>query len=120
MIEILFQCQTGTAMAKTFIQYQVGKIGRDWCVLITGGESHIGALICSNKLINENFSYTLATHKEDVLVTEAYQQLSQLVKNEIVFISGVHYDQINSNQINTLLNNNRQLIKQTAEFLKSA
>lgn len=119
MLKLLFQCQTGAASSKTFIQHHVGKIGRDWIVLITGGEAHIGALIGSNKSLNENYNYTLANHKEDVLVTEAYQHLSQLVKNEIVIISGVHYDQINTIQIKTLLENNRQLIKQTAEFLKT-
>ena len=116
MIKTLFQCQKGTASSNTFLQFQVGKIGRDWMILITGGESHIGSFACSNKTQNEGFIHTLAHHKEDALVTEAFLQLSKLVENEIIIISGVHYDQIQTDQIQSLLQNNRDLIQQTADF----
>ena len=116
MIETLFQCQKGTSNSNTFLQYQVGKIGRDWIILITGGESHIGSLCCSNKTKNDNFCFTLTHHKEDALVKEAYRQLSPLITDEILIISGVHYDNISGKQINMILQYNQDLIQQAAGF----
>ncbi len=117
MIQTLFECQAGSKAAKTHIQYQVGTIGRDWIILITGGESHIGSITCSDKTLNEKYSFTLAHHKEDAIVTEAYKHLSHLVENEVIVISGIHYHQITSNQIKIILKNNQELIHQTADFL---
>lgn len=116
MIKTLFQCQKGNADFNTFLQYQVGKIGRDWIILIIGGESHIGSISCSNRTLKENFSFTLTHHKEDALVAEAFQCLSPLVEDEIIIISGVHYDDIVEEQINIVLQYNQDLIKQTANF----
>ncbi len=119
MLKTLFRCQKGDLKSKTFLQYQVGKIGRDWLISITGGESHIGGFACSNKENNEIFTQSLTHHKEGTIISEAYKQLSQLVDTELMIISGIHYDQISQSQIKKILQHNKELIDLTSEFLIS-
>ncbi len=105
---------------KCQVSYQVFKFGRDWILMIGGGESHFGSLACSDPSLEEKFhQYTLGIHKEGGIVEAAIKALQPLIKNELIVICGIHYDNIAKDQISEIIKNNKLLLKKTKQFFQS-
>ena len=117
MYKQIFECRAGDASEKNLVIYCLGKLGRDWMLTISGGESHIGALACSDKADETFFFHTLSQHLETDLVNEAFRALSGLVSGELLVVGGIHYDAITKLQIKRIIEYNATLIEQTKQFL---
>ncbi len=116
MIDTVFECQMGDPDDKTYVRYRLGRIGRDWILLIDGGESHVGALACSNRKLARYSTFELHNHKEGALVELAVKKLGDLVSNEVVVIGGIHYEKIRSRQIERIEEHCRVLLERVGEF----
>jgi gallate decarboxylase subunit D len=97
----MIKIHLGSLKEKTFVSYQLGRIGCDWILLISGGKSHIGSVACSqnNRMTDEVWQITLGAHKENKIVRNATLRLKDILKGEILVIGGIHYDRISRNQI---------------------
>ena len=115
----LFTAECGSTADKTAVCFSLHRFGRDWLLSIGGGETHLGALSCSDKKRNTIKSLCLDIHKEESITRKVLAELSPLVEGELLVIAGIHYDNINRQQIETILHNCDQLIDRTRTFLKS-
>lgn len=110
----------GSLEDKCQISYQIFRFGRDWILMIGGGESHFGSLACSDPSLEKKFhQYTLGIHKEGGIVSAAIKELRPLLKNELIVICGVHYDSISQEQITKIITHNNALLEKTKKFFHS-
>ena len=108
----------GSEDAKTFVNYRLEQLGRDWVLYITGGEAHLGSIACSESDSSSNvWQITLKNHKEDVIVRNATQRLKAVLPGEILVIGGIHYDQINRRQIQQIVENCELILERLVTIL---
>ena len=113
-----FSC--GSKQSKNYIFYQIYQFGRDWIVMIGGGESHFGSLAYTDSSLKKNYyQYTPGIHKETEIVEQVVQKLQPLIKNELIVICGIHYDQIDKQQILEIIQHNKHLLEQAKEFFRN-
>lgn len=111
-MKLIATYKEGKIREKTFVEYQVYRLGRDWVMVISGGESHIGAVVFSDKKESSTPHYhELKTHKEGLVVEKAFTELSSLFAGELLVVGGIHYDDITKEQIAAILDNNNTIIE---------
>ena len=114
----LFTFALGEKQEKTLVEFQLLSLGKDWLLIISGGDFHLGALACTDKVQGDNcFHYTLTDHEEGQVVTKAMEKLKNLVPGQLLVIAGIHYDDINKVQIKKILGNCEALTSQLQEKL---
>jgi hypothetical protein len=117
MIEI----SLGSENDKTYVNYRLEPVGRDWILLITGGDSHIGSVAVTEKESknpDEIWQKTLTIHKEGGIVRTAVSKLSKVLSGELLVVGGVHYDDINKSQIFQIVNNCNLLLEKLVEMVQ--
>lgn len=109
----MIEVHSGSLEEKTFVSYRLEQLGHDWLLFITGGESHIGSVACSekNRTSEEVCQITLGKHKEDTIVRNAILRLKYLLKGEILVVGGIHYDNLSRKQIQQIEKNCENLLK---------
>jgi len=114
----IIEIQQGDSKDKTSVTYSLFKFGRDYMLLIHGGDPHIGSVGCTDKKTDRQYhQFTLETHREDRIVEKAVKTLNRIIKDEVLVVCGIHYDQISLNEIQTINQNCEELLKQMAEFI---
>jgi len=94
------------------------RFGRDLVILVSGGETHIGSVAVSNKARSgEIRQLSLLGHREEVIVSQAAEVLKEVVPGEIMVVGGIHYDDINKEQIDEINENCCQLLDQVVDRL---
>ena len=106
---------TGDQPSKTFVEYRLTPIGRDWILQITGGEAHVGSLALSEK--EQIHQITLQTHKESEIVQKAILGLKDLFQGELLVIGGIHYDDIQTSQIIQIEKNCDVLLTRVKDYI---
>jgi hypothetical protein len=111
------------------LKSQVMSIGDDVLVAIYGGDRpHIGAVSMSQARPSlRDRSKTSATastfcypdHKEDVLTKEVSMTLSAALGTNVVVVAGVHYEDIDKEGIELVIENSRKLAQRILVKLKS-
>lgn len=103
MIEI----HSGSLKENTFVNYRLERLGADWVLFITGGEPHIGSVACSEKCRGSEklWQITLGPHKEEGIVRNAALRLKNILTGEILVVGGIHYENLNSEQIRRIEKN---------------
>jgi hypothetical protein len=97
----MIEVHSGSLEENTFVNYRLEQLGADWVLFITGGEPHIGSVACSEKAraSEELWQITLGPHKEEGIVKNAALRLKDILTGEILVVGGIHYDNLNSEQI---------------------
>jgi hypothetical protein len=117
--ETIIDVSVGEEKEQTHVRLRLHAFGKDFILLIGGGQEHIGSVACTNKLKGYEFmQHTLLLHKEDVLVKTALLKLEELLPGELLVIGGIHYDNIDKEKIAAIVKNCDQLIVKAAEELK--
>ena len=81
-----------------------------------GGRAHFGALTFSLNFKNTVYSFTCKRphHRDDVVTKAAARFLAGRVTGINIVVAGIHYDNINQNQIRGILKNCTGLTKKVA------
>lgn len=116
----MIELHTGNTEDKTYVSYRLEKLGRDWVLYITGGEPHIGSVACTEKTSDtvEFHQLTLRRHKEDAIVRQALDRLKETLDGEILVVGGIHYDDIERDQVRQIEQNCTVLLDQLAAKLR--
>ncbi len=87
------------------ISLVVERIGTDLLCRIHGGVEHVGAVAVGHWDGSQAHVEMLAVgrHKEGALVATAAHKLSRASKTTVVCVAGIHYDEIEKNQIDEIL-----------------
>lgn len=101
--------------------------GEDISVIIYGGEKpHIGAVSISiarpslenpDNISSSTSVFTLIGHKEDVIAKEIAESVTKTTKRNTVTIVGLHIDRANKEDIDCLVNNTKESVKQLQKML---
>ena len=102
-LKSLIHLSLGDPGEKTQVTMDLHLFGRDFLLLIGGGEAHIGAVACTNEIDLEHF--TLKGHMEGELVDQVLREMAEVTEREIMVIGGIHYEQIQASQIEQILEN---------------
>jgi len=103
----MIEVHSGSLEENTFVNYRLERLGEDWVLFITGGRPHIGSVACSEKgrAPEELWQITLGQHKEGDIVKNAALRLKDLLAGEILVVGGIHYEDLNSEQIGRIEKN---------------
>ena len=87
------------------------KIGSDLIYILGGGEkSHIGALVVCEPGTKAQV-IRLKGHYDDVVLKPLAEEACKKYKVKVVAVGGVHVDNATKDEINTLVENCKELIK---------
>lgn len=110
------------------LEASVLRVGSDWLVSIWGGEKpHIGAVAMAQprpSLKNKDVTSATASvfcflgHKEDIIVKEASERLAASLSSNVVVTAGMHWDDIDDEGIQKVIENTRKLIGMIEEMIK--
>jgi len=102
------------------IHANVRLIGKDLLVAVWGGEKpHIGAVSVAQphpslkdpKRVSSTASVIcILGHKEDELAKAASEILSAALNTKVVVTAGIHWDNLNENGIERVIENGRQIV----------
>lgn len=96
------------------------RLGRDFLLVIGGGDSHIGALAVSDKNRgSENFQYELIHHKEALVVEMAMKILKDLLPGELLVVGGIHYNGISKEKIKEIVTHCQILLEEMSKKIIS-
>ncbi len=109
------------------LQAEAVWIGPDLLVYIWGGEApHIGAVamaqprpsLADPAVTSATASvFTYLGHKEDELAKQAAESLAAALEAKVVVSAGIHWDGLGPDQIQTVVENGRQLVALLKERL---
>jgi hypothetical protein len=101
------------------------RLGQDWLISIWGGvRPHIGAVAAAQprpSLKDEKVTSATASvlcflgHKEDVIVKDVSEKLAASLKTNVVVTAGIHWDDIDLEGIQRIIDNCRILISKIKE-----
>ena len=91
------------------------RLGNDWCVRVTGGDPHIGAVGWSGGGLSAN-SLEFPEHR-DRAVVELFLEALIRVPGRHVVTAGVHLDQITQREVSDVLELCRVLAARVANAL---
>ncbi len=99
------------------ISAKILSIGKDILIVVTGGESHIGAVgvtIPTDSIVTGNLTaytstITLPSHKEDIIVKLIGEKVSKKTGKNVVVVAGIHFDNLNQDKIEKIVENCREL-----------
>lgn len=103
------------------IEGHVMPVGKDLLVVLTGGESHIGAIGMAvprpstqdpRKTSSTSSVFTHVGHKEDIIVKEISEFLSKEMGQKVVVVAGLHWKNISSREIAMVIKLCRTLAKE--------
>jgi len=105
------------------IRLDARKIGTDLLIIITGGESHIGAVGAGTKSVSKlatSSVITLPGHRDDRIAKDAAEQISKKFGCNCAVIAGIHYDHISPEEIDKIVFMVDDLIEKLEEALRTA
>lgn len=81
----------------------IKKLGKDYLLTLTGGKEHVGAVavgLFDEKSQRASSSViTLPGHRDDRIALEGARQVSRATRKTTVFVVGIHFDNISSEEI---------------------
>lgn len=101
------------------LELEAAPIGRDLLVLITGGESHIGAVAVGGFATRSYVSViTMPGHKDDCIATEAASRITERLKRACAVLVGIHVIGPSKEQISGIVEDALALVDRMIEALK--
>ena len=102
-----------TGRQRTRVDFFCYKLGNDIQLLILGGQIHIGAV--SLATFNPDNQNTEASfigvpgHREDEISMQVAGKLGAQLRTTVSVTAGIHYDQLNKEELTAIINNIRVL-----------
>lgn len=93
-------------------------MGKDMCIILTGGEPHVGSVTFGSKGISTE-TFVIGEHKEYVLTEKLGKILKERYLGTFVICCGVHLDNITKEEIAEIMNLSCQLIEELCLKLKA-
>lgn len=91
--------------------------GKDMCIILTGGEAHIGSVTIGNyQVANETFSFK--DHKEYVITEMMGEILKKEYSGNFVICCGIHIDNITKEEISDISNMTCEMTHELCTELK--
>lgn len=90
---------------RTAVRLQLLPQGRDWLLLITGGEAHVGAVAAADAQGCQ--LAVLPPHKEGPLARECAQAVVQQTGCACAAVAGIHQDNATAEEITAIVQNVR-------------
>lgn len=87
----------------TALQYEIIPVGKDWLILLIGGDAHIGCTAIGDD--GRLSSYTAQSHKDDALAIPLAKKVSQTFHCICTVVAGFHLDGITREEIKTVIDN---------------
>ncbi len=101
------------------LKLETAPIGRDLLVLITGGESHIGAVAVGGFATRSYVSViTMPGHKDDCIATEAASRIASRLNCACAVLVGIHLIDPSKEQISSIVKDALALVDKMIEALK--
>lgn len=95
------------------------KIGKDLCVLLTGGEEHLGSVTVGMTGEIETQTVTIKGHKEYVLTQKIGEILAEKYSGNFVICCGIHFDDITIEEITSVLKLSCDMTEEMCSNLKT-
>ncbi|MDV3429227.1 MAG: hypothetical protein LIR50_19740 [Bacillota bacterium] len=87
------------------------EMGKDLCIILTGGEAHLGSVTVGNsKIASETFSFK--NHKEYIITEMSAEILKREYSGNFVISCGIHLDNIRKEEISDISNMCCEMIKE--------
>jgi len=94
------------------------EMGHDLCIVLTGGESHLGAVtVGAAGMVTETVA--IAEHKEYHVTERIAKILKEKYSGSFVVCSGIHYDNIKKEDIDTVLELSCEMAEEICLILHS-
>ncbi|MDD2439158.1 MAG: hypothetical protein PHD41_02900 [Methanosarcinaceae archaeon] len=95
------------------------KIGEDYILTLTGGKKHAGAVAVGffdekTKLASSSV-LTLPGHREDQIALKGARIISKTTRKTTVFVVGIHFEDISSEEIEEIVQGSEKIIKMFLE-----
>ena len=104
--------------ARTSVKLELKCQGRDFLLLVTGGEAHVGAVAVWD--VQEQGSRAVVTelsgHREGPLAGECAEILGRASGRTVAAVVGIHQDNASGEEIAAIVANVRQGIKEMAKY----
>lgn len=93
------------ASGRLSVSLSARRIGDDLLLVITGGQSHIGAVSAGTKCggLPTSSVITMPGHRDDRIAKDAAERISKSLGCNCAVVAGVHYDDINPQEIKDIL-----------------
>lgn len=101
---------------KTALHYEIIPVGKDWLILLTGGDAHIGCTAIGDA--GRLCSYTPQSHKDDALAIPLAKKVSETFSCLCTVVAGFHLDGISRQEIKTVIDNAEKGMAQVLEVIE--
>lgn len=88
---------------KTALNYEITQVGQDFLILLTGGDAHIGCTAIGDD--GRLCVYTPKSHRDDALAIPLAKKVSETFHCVCTVVAGFHLDDINREEIQTVMAN---------------
>jgi len=103
------------------LRITVDSVGRDYLCRIEGGERHIGAVALaqwrSDRVHTEHL--VVNGHRETGIAIRAAHELCRITERSVTCIAGIHFDDLDRQQIDEIVRTAEELIRRAATALAS-
>jgi hypothetical protein len=108
---------------------QVSTLGNDLLVVLCGGREHVGAAamaqprpgISDPQQIGATSSvFTYVGHKEDIIAKSMSEELARSLNKKVVVVAGVHWDNLDPEEIRTIIKVCSELTKKVIAEVQKA
>jgi hypothetical protein len=107
-------------VGKIEIVLEAKKIGKDYLLILTGGEEHVGAVavgLFEEKSQRASSSViTMPGHREEYLALHGARQVSRAIKKTSVFVVGIHQDDISPDEIRDIVSAAGEMVESFIAF----
>ncbi len=101
------------------LELEAAAIGHDLLVVITGGESHLGAVAVGGFATRSYVSViTMPGHKDDCIAKEAASRVADRLKRACAVLVGIHLIDPSKEQISNVVQDALALVDRMIEALK--
>ena len=94
------------------------EMGDDLCIVLTGGESHLGAVTVGAAGLDTE-TVAIGEHKEHHVTERIAKILKEKYTGSFVICSGIHYDNIRKEDIETVLELSCEMAEEICLILNS-
>jgi hypothetical protein len=103
------------------VQLEIRIQGRDFLLLVTGGEAHVGAVaVCDGRRANGKSVVTeMPGHREGPLAGECAEILARATRKTVAAVVGIHQDNATGQEIAAIVANVRQAATELAATVRT-
>ena len=101
----------------TKVDYVIEDMGDDYKITITGGTIHIGGTAL---VTNDSYNIlSVENHKEYVIIQPLADRLTKYEDITILIVAGIHVDDISLDEIDEIVENNKEAINQIDKYISA-